>query len=242
MTSPTESLAAPKQSGMFEDLIEVLYSPSKVFDRTRAVKAGKYALVTALIVAVIAIATKNLVQPWYEAQADLALKLAAAKGTPIPDAMASGMRSSTAWSIVGGAPLITLIGPYVNAMFLLLGAKLMKAPLTFSQAATVAVLGGVPRLFSWMFMPVQALLSDGASARSLMDLSLSPARFVDPVTMPPAVLALLGTLDVFHLWQLALTAIGVAVVARVSMGTGAVIALIMFGIGAILQLAPSAFF
>ena len=89
-------------------------------------------------------------------------------------------------------------------------------------------------------MPVQALISDPASARSLMDLSLSPARFVDPEKMPPAVLQFLGNLDVFHLWQLALTAIGVAIVAPVSTGTGAVVALIMVGIGAILQLAPSA--
>ncbi|MEQ1693404.1 MAG: YIP1 family protein, partial [Gemmatimonas sp.] len=195
MTSPEGSLAAPKQSGLFEDLIEVLYSPSAVFDRTRAVKAGKYALVTALIVAVIAIATKNLVQPWFDAQADLALKAMAAKGTAIPDGMASGMRTSTSWSIVIGAPLVTLVGPYFNAMFLLLGAKMMKANLSYAQAATVAVLAGVPRLFSWILMPVQALISDGASARSLMDLSLSPARFVDPEKMPPAVLQFLGNLD-----------------------------------------------
>lgn len=240
MTSPEGSLAAPKQGGMFEDLIEVLYAPSKVFDRTRAIKAGKYALVTAIVVAIVVVATKNLLQPWFDAQADLTIKMAAAKGRPMPEGMTSGIRASTAWSIVLGAPLVTLIGPYLNAILILIGAKLMKAPLTYAQAATVAVLGGVPRLLSWVVMPAQAILADGASAKSLMDLSLSPARFVDPMTMPPAVLALLGNLDVFRLWQLALTAIGVAVVARVSKGTGIVVALIMFGISAILQLAPSA--
>ena len=53
MTSPEGSLAAPKKSGLFEDLIEVLYAPSKVFDRTRAVKAGKYVVVTALAVVIV---------------------------------------------------------------------------------------------------------------------------------------------------------------------------------------------
>lgn len=240
MTSPDATITAPKQGGLFEDLIEVLYAPSKVFDRTRAVKAGKYVIVTAIVVAVIAIATKNLLQPWLDAQGELAVKMAAAKGTPIPDAAANSMRKMTGWSFVIGAPLLALIGPYINALFLVMGAKLMKAPLTFAQAATVAVLGGVPRLLSWIIMPVQAILIDGSSARSVMDLSVSPARFVDPLTMPPAVLALLANLDVFHLWQLALTMIGVAVVARVSKGTAAVVVLIMFGIGAILQLIPSA--
>ena len=214
----------------------------RVFERTRATKALKYAVVTAIIVTVIVFATKNLLQPWLDAQGDLAIRTAAAKGTPMPDAAAASVRSMSGWSFIIGAPILALVGPYLNAIFLLMGAKLMKAPLSYAQAATVAVLSGVPRLFSWMLMPVQALVLDPASARSAMDLSLSPARFVDPATMPPAVLALLGNLDVFHLWQLALTAIGVAVVARVSKGTGAVVALIMFGIVAVLQLIPSAVF
>ena len=226
---------------MFDNLIEVLYAPSKVFERTRAMEVFMYALVTAVVAGVLLFATKNLLQPWFDAQGDMMLKLAAAKGTPIPDGMASTMRNSTTWSFVVGAPLITLFGPYVNALFLLLGARMVKAPLSFKQAATIAVLSGVPRLLGWVALPVQAIVLDGASARGLMDLSLSPARFVDPTTMPPAVLALLGSLDVFRVWQVALMAIGVAVVARVPKSTGVVVALIMFGIGAILQLLPSAF-
>ncbi len=236
------SEAPAGRGGLFEDLIEVLYQPSAVFERTRAAKAFMYMLVTAILVAVIAIATKNLMLPWLDAQADVTLKIAAAKGTPIPEAAAASTRSFTTWGVVIGAPLTMLIGPYFNAAFILLGAKIVKANITFGQAAVVATLAGVPRVLGWIALPVQALLSNAESARSLADLSLGPARFIDPVSTPPAILTLLSNLDVFRFWQLALVAIGVAVVSRTSKGTGAVVAIVMFGIGALLQIAPSALF
>lgn len=242
MTSPEGSIAAPKQGGLFEDLIEVLYAPGKVFDRTRATKAFKYALVTAVIALVVAVATKNLLMPWLDAQAELSIKMAAAKGKPIPDNAAASMRSFTAWGIIVGAPMTMLIGPYINALFLLIGGKLMNARLTYQQAATIAVLGGVPRVLAWLAMPVQAILLDGSKARSIADLSLGPARFVDPDKLSPTILTLLGNLDIFRLWQIALTVVGVAVVARVTKGTALVVVIIMIGVGAMLQLIPSALF
>jgi hypothetical protein len=236
------SEAPAGRGGLFEDLIEVLYQPSAVFERTRAAKAFMYILVTAILVAVVAIATKNLLLPWLDAQADVAIKVAAAKGTPIPDAAIASTRSFTTWAVIIGAPLAMLIGPYLNAAFILLGAKIVKANITFGQAAVVATLAGVPRILGWLALPVQALVGNSETARSLADLSLGPARFLDPVSTPPAVLTLLSNLDVFRLWQLALVAIGVSVVARVPKGTGAVIAIIMFGVGALIQIAPSALF
>jgi hypothetical protein len=116
----------------------------------------------------------------------------------------------------------------------------MKARIDFAQAAVIATLAGVPRILGWLSLPVQAVLLDGSKARSLADLSLSPARFLDPMSVAPAVLTLLGNLDIFRIWQIVLVAIGVSVVARVSRGTGAVVAIIMVGIGMILQLLPTA--
>lgn len=240
MTSSEGTNAPAKQGGLFEDLIEVFYAPSPVFERTRDVSATKYVLVTAVIVAIVMIATRNLLSPWLEAQSDLALKLAAAKGTPIPDAAAASMRKFTAWGVVIGAPMTMLIGPYLNAVLLLIGAKLMKVKASYGQLATIATLAGVPRIIAWITLPAQAAVLDGSTARSLADLSFGPARFADPMTVPPPILALLGNLDLFRLWQIALIAIGVAVVGRVSKGTGAVVAIIMFGIAAALQLLPTA--
>lgn len=230
---------APSHGGLVENLIEVLYAPSKVFDRTRTTKAFLYALVTAVIVGAIMFATKNLLQPWLDAQGDLAIKMAAAKGRPMPEQAISGMRTMTSWGIIIGAPIVMLVGPYLNAVLIVLGAKVMKAPITYGQAAMVAVLSGVPRVIGTLLMPVQGVLLDGSNARSLADFSLGPARFLDPLTMSPAVLTLISNLDLFRLWQIALVAIGVAIVARVPKSTGAVVAVLMFAISAILQMLPT---
>ena len=243
MTSPDTMVATPK-GGLFEDLIEVMFAPTKVFDRSRTATAFKYALVTAVIAAAITFGTKNLVQPWYDATGDLAAvaaaKSAAASGRPMPDGMSSQIRTSTVWSVVAGVPLFMLIGPYFNALFMLIGSKLMGAKISFSQAAVVATLAGMPRLLGLLAMPVQALLADGATAKSLNDLSLGPSRFLDASTVSPALLGLAGQFDVFRMWQLALIAIGVSVVSRVSMGTAAVVAVIVAAIAAMFQLIPAA--
>lgn len=242
MTSPDGTVSAPKQGGLFEDLIEVLFAPAKVFERSRAATAGKYVLVTAVLLTVIVFATKGLLMPWFDAQGELALKLAAAKGRALPDGAAASIQKTTMYGILIGAPLVMLIGPYLNAAFLLLGGKIAKVQITFAQAAFIATLGGVPRILGWIAMPVQSLFVDSSTARSLSDLSLGPARFVDPLTTPPALLALLGNFDLFRLWQIALIAIGVSVIGRVSRGTGALVAIVMLAISAILQLIPSALF
>ena len=91
MTSQEGSIAAPKQGGLFEDLIEVLYAPSKVFDRARNSPAFKYAIVTAIICLVVAVATKNLLMPWLDAQAELSIKMAAAKGKPLAPTFRDGL-------------------------------------------------------------------------------------------------------------------------------------------------------
>ena len=234
-------MSAPKQGGLFEDLIEVLFAPSKVFDRSRSKTAFMYALVTAVIVAVILVATKNLLDPWFVAQGDLAIAQAAKKGTPMPDQAISAMRAFVAWGFIGTLTLATLIGPYINAVFLLVGTKVAGAKLSYSQAALISVLAGVPRMLAVPLMSAQAVILDGEKARGISDLSLGVARFFDPATMSPAVMAMLGNLDITRLWQIALIAIGVSVIGRVSKSAGWIAAFIVFALNFIAQTLPAAF-
>lgn len=233
----TGDAAATSKSGLFEDLVEVLYVPAKVFDRTRYATAGKYVLATAGIVLVLVIATKGLMQPFFDAQFDLTATLSAAKGKPLPEAA----RAFSTWGILGTFVLAMLIGPFFNAAFMVLGAKLIKAPLPFARAAVIAALAGVPRIFGIVTLAVSGLFADPQRVRSIADGSLSAARFVDPATTPQVLLALLGNVDVFRIWQIALLAIGVSVVARVSRGNGFFVALITIAISLLFTVIPAAF-
>ena len=234
---------AVSKGGLFENLVEVLYKPAEVFNRARNEGYGKYLLVTALLVLVVLVATKHLLQPFIDAQMALQAKMAAARGQPMPEGAAGATAAAVGgWMIVVTFALVALLGPLLNGLFLLIGSKVAGASLSFRQAALIAVLGGFPRIISMVLMPVVALLTDAESARSLSDLSLSPARFVDPETTAPPVLALLGNLDLFRFWQIFLIGVGVSVIGRVTRGSGMLAAIVAIGIGIALQLIPAALF
>lgn len=67
------------------------------------------------------------------------------------------------------------------------------------------------------------------------DAQFGPARFVDPAAVSPALLGFLQSLDLFNIWTLVLTAIGVSVVAR-ARSTGAIAAVIRWGLLALVSL------
>ncbi len=228
------------KGGLFEDIIEVLYAPSKVFDRAKDKNAFTYMLVTAIVAAVIMVGTKGLMQPWLDAMGDLVIKQAAARGKPIPDAALESTRTFTGYSMLVGVPLVMLIGPYFNAFFLKIAGMISKVDIPFGRLAVIATLAGIPRLIGTLLMPVQALMLNGESARSIADLGFSPARFIDPTSQSQIVLTLLQNFDLFRIWQLALIAVGVMVVGRASKGAAIVSMLGMFFFTLLCQLVPAA--
>jgi hypothetical protein len=80
---------------------------------------------------------------------------------------------------------------------------------------------------------------DPQSIRSFSDASLGAARFVDPVTTSPALMALLTNLDIFNIWQFIIMAIGISVVGRVERSAGYVGALVGWGLGVALTVVPA---
>lgn len=239
MTVTGDTAAPAKQGGLFEDLIEVLYAPAKVFDRTRYAGVGKYLLATTAIILVIVVATRGLMQPFMDAQFDLSVKLQAAKGTPMPEQAIEAGRKFASITLIVISALTMLIGPLLNALFLMLSGKIFGASLPFGRAAVIAALAGVPRIFSWIAIAVQGLLlPEGTMPRSMADASLGPARFVDPETTSPAIVALLSNIDIFRIWQIVLLGIGVSVVAKVTRMNGYLTAVVAVGIATALSLIP----
>ncbi|BAH39092.1 MAG TPA: hypothetical protein DGD08_09295 [Gemmatimonas aurantiaca] len=229
---------APKQSGVIEDLLEVLWSPAAVFDRTRDRKAGMYLLVLAIVGLVIVVATGSLVQPYIDAGADLQMALAAKSGRPIPEGAANMTRNISTYAYYASPLLFIPIGALLSALFIKWGGKTMSAPLRYGQALTIAAVSSSPRLFGYLTTAVQGAVLDTTNVRSLADASLGPARFVDPYAASTVLHTFLMTIDVFSVWQCVLIAIAVSVVARVERTTGALVALIAWALGAALTLIP----
>ena len=124
-------------------------------------------------------------------------------------------------------------------MLLLLGSKIAQASVTYGQAVFIAVMGSMPRILGLLASAVMGLVMDGEKARSLFDLSIGPARFVDAAKTSPVLMQLLAGLDLFNLWQLVIFGVGMAVVGRVSRSSGFLAALVAWVIGTALPLLPT---
>lgn len=232
------SADAPKGS-VFEDVLEVLWAPANVFDRSRAKGVGMYILVLTVITLVIVFATKGLIQPYIDANFDLQMQQMAAKGTPMPPEAAAAAQKFSGYGFLATGVLMIPLGAVLTGLLVWIGGKVASANFSYGQAMLIATLASVPRVLSFIATAVQGAMADPQSIRSFSDASLGVARFVDPATTSPALTAMLSNLDVFNIWQLVIMAIGISVVGRVERSAGFVGALVAWGLGVALTVVPA---
>jgi hypothetical protein len=120
-----------------------------------------------------------------------------------------------------------------------IGGKVVSAPFTFGQGMLIATLASVPRVLSFIATAVQGAIADPQAIRSFSDAALGAARFVDPVSTSPALMAMLANFDVFNLWQLVIIAVGISVIGRVERSAGVVGAVVAWGLGVALTVVPA---
>jgi hypothetical protein len=94
----------------------------------------------------------------------------------------------------------------------------------------IATYSQFPRLIQIISNGVQGLLLSPNSITSQYSVSLSPARFLDPGTNP-LILSLLGALDVFTLWSVALIGVGIYITARIGKDRAALAAALVWVAG-----------
>ena len=238
MALPSDgTTTAPSKGGLFEDVVDVFVRPKELFERYRAGNFVKPALVQMIFMLVVGLAAMSLMAPYYEAEM---LRGMRQSGQPMPEG-AAGMMGTMAkvTSVVGSA-----IAPWLIAIFgglaTWIAAKILGAQMGFKQAATIA---------SWSYMPSAILgmltlaifgaVSDPTTIRGIVDGQLGLGRFFDPETTAPVLVALLQQIDIFAIWGLFITAIGVMVIARKDMGTGILVAIIRFAIASLFTIVPA---
>jgi hypothetical protein len=111
--------------------------------------------------------------------------------------------------------------------------KLFEAKETLTQATMVAAFAFMPRIIEGLVVAVQGLLLDPSSFTGRWRVSLGVGRFLDPDATSPALLALVGRLDVFTIWVTVLLAIGLAVTGRIPRVRAAMAAALVWLLGAL---------
>ncbi|MEP6836102.1 MAG: YIP1 family protein [Gemmatimonas sp.] len=222
MSHPNDQGA--KQGSVVEDLISIFYKPSDVFEHQRDKSFVVPALVQTILLTLLAFALHNLIEPFLDADFARGMAKAAASGKPMPEQAKGMMETVQKFSLYAGALLgpwfIALIGGVVVWLF----SKIVSAKMQVGQAMMIASWAAMPMILGTITMAIFGVMADPQTVRGSADGQLGALRFVDLDTASPLVTELLRRLDLFGIWEVVLTGIGISVVGRVSRGSGFVAA------------------
>jgi len=230
MNTPARTKGAPS---LWEDLLEIFYAPSAVFERRRETPAFGLALIVFMVLIVgLSFAFRGLMEPVFDVEFKRGMAQAMKQNPSLTPEMAERGRGIAQKFLVVGVGLYALVGPVLMGIILWFVGKLMESKAELGQMVMVSTYAMFPRVLESILGAVQMLVLPEATIRSRFSLSLGIGRFLDP-DGSPLLLAVLGRVDLFTLWVTVLMGIGLAVMGRIPKGRAFVAAALMWVIGAI---------
>lgn len=213
------------------DLAEIFYAPTDVFERRREGGFWLPLFVLFIASAVIFYATRNVMQPVFDAEwARGVAKMRAQNPNITPEQLEQGKGMAQTFAIVG-IFFSTFLGPLIAGVVLWLVCKMFGVRESLTAAITVAVFALFPFLIEGLVNAIQAAFVPEESITSRYSLSLGPARFLaGPASKMHA---LIGHIDVFTIWTAVLIAIGVKVTGGATRNQAIGIAVVMWILGAL---------
>lgn len=208
------------------DCAEIFYSPSEVFERRRGGEWAGPFFVFVIAMILLFFATRGLLQPMMDAETNRSLaKMAANEATPEQIEAARGMGQKFA---AVGVFIFVLVIPFLSGLVLKLVSKIAGAAVTMKQSMAIGVLSLFPMLLSSVAQGAQGAVLDESAQTGRYAFSIGPARFLNPDTTSPAMMAIAGHFDLFSLWIFFLMGLGVKVIGRTSTGTAVAVAVGMW--------------
>lgn len=228
---------APRAS-VAEDLVDVFYAPSTVFERRRQSSPWPQILIVSVLFAVAVYISFSLLGPVIDAEVQRQMARAAATNPGLDPAQMSGAQGFTRVMMLVAAAFSAPIAIVAVGLVLWLIGKLFGAEQPLRASFLVVALSFMPRVVESLLGALQAFVVDVNSLSSIYAASLTPARFAGPGTSE-AMLLLLTRFGPFLLWAYAILAIGLAVTGRISKGKAAAAAAIVWALGTLVQVLPA---
>jgi len=223
----------PSQTSLWEDFVDIFYTPSSVFARRASGKFGMALLFLAVVCAVLAFLTKNAMQPVMDAEF---ARRSAEMMRKNPNLTAEQLASGRGFFETLG-PLFFAVGITISVLGtgLVLWAvgKLFDAKESVAAAIMIATYAEMPRLIQILVNAAQGLFMAPEKITSMYSIGFSPARFMDPDHASPVLMALLGRVDPFVIWVTVLLAIGLHVVGKIPKQQAYISAAIVWVVGAL---------
>lgn len=226
--------AEAPDSPWWDDLIDIFVSPGSLFAR-RAItpKFGVALLVMVLGIVALYYLTATAMAPIFDAEFRRGAAAAIRANPELTLEQMEGFRGMS--EKVGGLLVAGAIG--VGALLLGLAiwgtGALFGARLDFARATTIATFALFPRMAEFVLNAAQALILPEESLTSRYSVSLGVGRFLDPSTTAPAVLGLLGRVDLITLWVSFLILLGFERMGKLSRGQALGATLVVWLLGAL---------
>jgi hypothetical protein len=223
---------APAKVGLWEDFVDIFYTPSSVFARRSDGKFGLPLLFLVVVGTILFFLTKNAMAPVMDAEfARRSVDML--KKNP----------TMTAEQLSSGRGMIEMLGPlffavgmtitvFGTGLVLWLVGKLFDAKASAAAAIMIATYAEVPRIVQVLTNAAQGLFMAPEKLTSMNSVGFSPARFMDP-DGSAVLIALLSRVDVFTIWVTVLLAIGLHVVGKIPKQQAAIAAVIVWIVGAL---------
>jgi hypothetical protein len=217
--------------GLWEDFVDIFYAPAEVFARRRSGKFAYALLFLTLAGVVLHFLLKNGMQPVMDAEFEFR-RAEVLRSNP---QMTSEQMNAGRGFFEAFAPVIFAVTFPITIILtggiLWAAGKLFDAKESVVAAIMISTYSQVPRLVQFLITAAQGLFMDSNSITSAHSVSIGLARFLDPVTTQPVLLALASRVDLFTIWVTILLAIGLHIVGRIPKQSAAIAAAITWLVG-----------
>ena len=227
----TAAPAETSQPSIWEDFIDIFYAPSAVFRRREHGSVFIPLLVVTVLTGAIFYLNSGALQPLFDAEFDRQMAAAMRNNPKITPEVVENMRGFT--SRVGqiGIFVFLPVGMLCVGIVTWLAGKLVDARESLLTALVVSAYSFTPRVLESVINGLQALFLDPTQFDGRFRITFGPGRFLDPDTVSPLLIAIVGRLDLFTLWITVLIAIGLSVTGRIPIGRAAIAAAIVWIVG-----------
>ena len=238
MATQAAPVAAP-HAAIWEDFIDIFYAPSSVFRRREKGSFFIPLAVITILCGVLFYLNSGALQPMFDAEFDRQMAIAMRQNPNIPAEAVERMR--------GFAVRMQQVGMFIFLPIAILGVgvatwlagKLVDANQTFRAALIVGAYAYAPRIIDGVLHGLQGLFLDPSGLDGRFRLSLGAGRFLDPDTVSPLLLAIVGRVDIITLWITLLVAIGLSVTGRIPLRRAAIAAAIVWLVGGLPLIIPA---
>ena len=239
MTEPAiAATASPKDTSLWEDFIDVLYAPTRVFERRRGRGFGAQLFILAALFGIVAAATMSLTRPLMDRQMDLQLSQMRKNG--MTEEQITGARAFTeriAPISAIGAPSIGLliVVPLIALVLLGIARAAGVSALDYSGAGLITTYSLVPALLMALVGAALLLVIDPENLPLLQQMTVGPVLLLGR-DASPVLVALATRFGVAEIWSVFITAAGVRVLGKRSAGPAMAISLMSWALGTVFAL------